>query len=119
MNQRAAYQHDRPLLVALGHDTHTADTLDTIGHPHADLGEYQQARTVWQQAMELYRQHGRDEDVERVQRQLGALDQGTSRAEFAGDVCRSAMGRGFRTGRQRRQRFAAMLSLFYIRSIIN
>jgi hypothetical protein len=59
MDQRAAYQQDLPLLVALGHDTHTADTLDTIGHPHGDLGEYQQARTVWQQAMELYRQHGR------------------------------------------------------------
>jgi hypothetical protein len=117
-DQRAAYQQDRPLLLALGHNTHTADTLDTIGHPHADLGEYKQARTVWQQALELYGQHGCDEDVERVQRQLDALDQGTSRAEFAEDVCRSAVGRVFRPGRRGRQRFAALLSLFYIRSII-
>ncbi|MBB5953872.1 DNA-binding SARP family transcriptional activator/tetratricopeptide (TPR) repeat protein [Saccharothrix tamanrassetensis] len=58
-----------------------ADALADLGHPHAALGRPEEARAVWREALELYRAQGRDADVERVQRQLDALDgQGDSGA---------------------------------------
>ncbi|HEX6340850.1 AfsR/SARP family transcriptional regulator [Umezawaea sp.] len=50
-----------------------ANTLDSAGHPHAALGQHAQARAVWREALELYREQDRDEDVQRVQRQLDEL----------------------------------------------
>ncbi|WP_228122320.1 ATP-binding protein [Saccharothrix syringae] len=50
-----------------------ADTLDRLGHPHAALGHYDQARAVWRKALRLYQEQGRDNDAERMQRQLDAL----------------------------------------------
>jgi tetratricopeptide (TPR) repeat protein len=50
------------------------DTLDRLGHPLAALGDLDQARAVWQEALDLYRQQGRDDDAERVERQLDGLD---------------------------------------------
>ena len=67
------FQQAIPLLAAIGHILHTADAFDNLGHPHAALGEYEQARAVWHKALELYRQQGRDQDAERVQRQLDEL----------------------------------------------
>ena len=61
------------VLASLGDFFHTADALDTLGHPHVALGEYDQAREVWRQALELYRQQGRDQAADRVQRQLDAI----------------------------------------------
>jgi tetratricopeptide (TPR) repeat protein len=59
---------------ALGDAYQVAYTLDRVGHPHAALGQHEQARTVWREALELYRDQGRDADAERVQRQLENLD---------------------------------------------
>ena len=74
--QAIEYCQEALALVAdAGHIQHTADVLDTLGHPHAALGEYEQARAVWRKAGELYRQQGNDQDADRVQRQLEALDQ--------------------------------------------
>jgi hypothetical protein len=42
-----------------------ADTLDDVGHPHAALGDRGHARAVWREALELYREQGRD-DARRV-----------------------------------------------------
>ena len=62
---------DQPALVAdVGHILHTADVLDSLGHPHAALGEFEQARAVWGKALELYRQQGRDRSADRVRQQL-------------------------------------------------
>jgi hypothetical protein len=51
-----------------------ADSLDSIGHPHAVLGQHDQARKAWREALRLYREQGRDTDATRVQRQLDDLD---------------------------------------------
>ncbi|MEV7099470.1 tetratricopeptide repeat protein [Amycolatopsis sp. NPDC051045] len=68
------YRRARTLFRALGYAYEGANTLDHLGHPHAALGQHEQARQVWQEALELYREQGRDEDAERVQRQLVDLD---------------------------------------------
>ena len=59
----------------VGHILHTAETFENLGHPHAALGEDEQARAVWRKALDLYRRQGREQAADRVQRQLGALDQ--------------------------------------------
>ncbi|MEV4049566.1 BTAD domain-containing putative transcriptional regulator [Amycolatopsis sp. NPDC049688] len=68
------YHQARALRRTLGDAYEAADTLDSIGHPHAALGQHERARQVWQEALELYREQGRDDDAERVQRQLDDLD---------------------------------------------
>ena len=45
-----------------------------LGHSHVALGQREQARTVWREALELYRQQGREEDAARVEQQLDDLD---------------------------------------------
>lgn len=50
-----------------------ANTLDSMGHPLAALGQHDQARAAWQEALKLCREQGRDDDAERVQQQLGNL----------------------------------------------
>ena len=62
------------ILAPLGDVFHTADVLDTLGHPHAALGRHEQARAAWRQALELYRQQGRDQAADRVRQQLDTLD---------------------------------------------
>jgi tetratricopeptide (TPR) repeat protein len=51
------------------------EVLDSLGHPYAALGQHDQVRAVWRQALERYRDQGRHDDAARVQRQLDALDQ--------------------------------------------
>ncbi|MBB5803321.1 DNA-binding SARP family transcriptional activator/tetratricopeptide (TPR) repeat protein [Saccharothrix ecbatanensis] len=53
---------------------HVADDLAQLGHPHTALGHHDRARAVWQEALELYREQGRDTDAERVRQQLDGLD---------------------------------------------
>lgn len=68
------YHHALTLRRTLGAAYSVAGTLDSVGHPHAALGQYEQARAVWREALELYRDQGRDADAERVQHQLDDLD---------------------------------------------
>jgi tetratricopeptide (TPR) repeat protein len=72
----AVERHRRALAVyrRIGHATRAAHTLDHLGHPLAALGRHDQARAVWREALDLYRQQGRDEEAERLRRQLAALD---------------------------------------------
>jgi DNA-binding SARP family transcriptional activator len=67
------YQEAFALIADAGHILHTAHVLDNLGHPHAALGEYEQADAVWRKALELYRQQGHDQAADRVQRQLEAV----------------------------------------------
>jgi hypothetical protein len=50
--------------------------------------DHDQARKAWQEALELYREQGRDEDAARVQRQLDdlALEPESNRLLNAGDT---------------------------------
>jgi tetratricopeptide (TPR) repeat protein len=64
------YQQALTLLRELGHTYEIANTLDNLGHPHAALGNHDQARAVWQEALELYEAQSRPADADRVRRRL-------------------------------------------------
>jgi tetratricopeptide (TPR) repeat protein len=68
------YQQALDLYRSFGHAAAVANALDGLGHPHAAAGRRRQAQATWREALKLYREQGRDEDVARVQRQLGELD---------------------------------------------
>ena len=44
------------------------------GAPYAALGKHDEARAVWQEALEIYRQQGRAEDAQRIQDLLAGLE---------------------------------------------
>jgi DNA-binding SARP family transcriptional activator/tetratricopeptide (TPR) repeat protein len=78
-----AVGHYREALVRLreiGSSTEEAGTLDRLGTAYAALGRHGEARETWRKALTLCRQQGRDEDAQRVQRQLDALEQVASPA---------------------------------------
>lgn len=78
-HRRAIGYYQQALTVLRAHDpAEVPIVLDELGHPHVALGEHARARVVWREAVELYREHGRVEDAERVQQQLDTLD-GTGR----------------------------------------
>ena len=56
----------------LGHSYFSADTFDRLGQLYAARGDAEQARTAWQEALERYSAQGREEEADRVQRQLGS-----------------------------------------------
>ncbi|WP_238413220.1 hypothetical protein [Saccharothrix deserti] len=66
-----------------------ADTLDRLGHPHVALGQHDQARAVWEEALELYRAQHRTEDAERAQRQLHELLGSSPRTAVSADQGRA------------------------------
>jgi DNA-binding SARP family transcriptional activator len=50
-----------------------ADALDHLGDPLLALGRPQQARTVWTEALELYREQGREAEEKRIRGRLEEL----------------------------------------------
>ncbi|WP_461119564.1 tetratricopeptide repeat protein [Saccharothrix stipae] len=68
------YQRSLALLREAGDVYNEALALDWIGQTHTTIGQHDQARVEWREAVRLYRQQGRDEDAERIQGQLDALD---------------------------------------------
>ena len=77
---RDCYEPAIALVRAVGHTYELSDTLDRIGHPHVALGRPDRARAAWREALELYRQQGRDADARRVRDQLDGLERGSGRA---------------------------------------
>jgi tetratricopeptide (TPR) repeat protein len=64
-----AVEHYRQALAVrrkLGHAYQVADTLDRLGHAYTALGEQQEARAAWTEALDLYRAQGRDADATRA-----------------------------------------------------
>ncbi|HEY0806633.1 MAG TPA: BTAD domain-containing putative transcriptional regulator [Pseudonocardiaceae bacterium] len=68
------YRQALALFRELGNTFDEAGILDHIGQIHVILDEPDEARPVWQQAIELYQAQRRMPHVERVQQQLDALD---------------------------------------------
>lgn len=64
------YEHAVAIYRSEGDSYHTADTLLNSGHPHLALGDRSAATAVWQEALELFEQQGREEEADRVRRQL-------------------------------------------------
>ena len=69
------YQQSLTLLHSVGNTSGAARTFDSLGHPHVALSEHEQARVAWREALQLYREQGRDIEAERIQQQLDTLDQ--------------------------------------------
>ncbi|WP_308258326.1 ATP-binding protein [Saccharothrix obliqua] len=68
------YRQGLTLLRTLGHSYQVANILDNLGHTHAALGQRGKARAVWRESLHLYQTQGRDDDADRIQRQLDDLD---------------------------------------------
>ncbi|GAB3902068.1 hypothetical protein GCM10029964_091850 [Kibdelosporangium lantanae] len=75
------YQQALTLFRNIDHTHQMAITLERLGHPHTALGHHTQAHAVWREALQLYHEQGRDNDAERVQRQLDTLDHRPRRGE--------------------------------------
>lgn len=63
------------LRLAQNNSYAAADTCTSIGHAHVARSEHHQARLIWRQALELYRDQGREHLAAQIQRQLDQLDQ--------------------------------------------
>ncbi|GAA2997834.1 tetratricopeptide repeat protein [Actinokineospora diospyrosa] len=67
------YQRALTLYRSLGDTYDIGPILDKLGDPYLALGETDQARTVWREALALYENQGRTEDAQRLHHQLDAL----------------------------------------------
>ena len=70
------YQTALALFQDLNSTYYHADTLDRIGQVYAATSQSAQARHVWAQAVQMYREKGRPADADRVQRELDGLSHG-------------------------------------------
>ncbi|MBB5958190.1 DNA-binding SARP family transcriptional activator/tetratricopeptide (TPR) repeat protein [Saccharothrix tamanrassetensis] len=68
------YQRALTLFRAHGDAYSEPDTLDRLGHPYRSLGQTDQARHAWQQAVQLYEAQHRGEEARRVRDHLDELD---------------------------------------------
>ncbi|WP_396122955.1 tetratricopeptide repeat protein [Actinokineospora sp. UTMC 2448] len=60
------YRQALELRKTIGDTYLEADTLEKLGCSYFALGDYGQARRIWQLALQFYRQQGREEDVARA-----------------------------------------------------
>jgi tetratricopeptide (TPR) repeat protein len=77
--QALDYYHQALTLFRDRNTYHEANTLNHLGHTHAALGDHDQARHSWQQALQLYQVQHRTADIIRVQQQLDELSKLDSR----------------------------------------
>jgi DNA-binding SARP family transcriptional activator/tetratricopeptide (TPR) repeat protein len=68
------YTHSVAIYLELANTYEAAGTLESLGDPHAAIGQIEQSRAVWHQALELYREQGRHDDAARLQQRLDNLD---------------------------------------------
>lgn len=67
------YQRAADRLQGIGNTYNKADVLEGLGHSLVALGRHEEARDSWQQAVELFRNHHRTADADRVQRLIDEL----------------------------------------------
>ncbi|MDX8146928.1 BTAD domain-containing putative transcriptional regulator [Lentzea sp. BCCO 10_0061] len=70
------YRRSLALQRELIYDYAIAEALAGLGAPHAALGQFDEARAAWQEALEIYQQQGRTEEAQRIQERLDSLDRG-------------------------------------------
>lgn len=68
------YRKSLNIVAGRGQTHFSAIAFDHLGESYAALGESQQARASWREALVLYQQQERSEDAERIQRQLDDLN---------------------------------------------
>ncbi|MGW6929307.1 BTAD domain-containing putative transcriptional regulator [Lentzea sp. NPDC054927] len=69
----ALYEHAIELYRAENDDYTTANVLTNLGHPHLALDQRDQAIEVWEQALEMFEQQGREDEADRMRKQLAAV----------------------------------------------
>ncbi|WP_246292281.1 tetratricopeptide repeat protein [Lentzea indica] len=69
----ALYEHAIELYQAENDDYSTAGVLINLGHPHLALEQRDQAVQVWQRALEMFERQGRDDEADRLRKQLAAV----------------------------------------------
>ncbi|GAB2804941.1 AfsR/SARP family transcriptional regulator [Lentzea nigeriaca] len=69
----ALYERAAELYRAENDDYTTATVLVGLGDPHLALEQLDRAAEVWQQALDLLEQQGREEEADRVRKQLAAI----------------------------------------------
>ncbi len=69
----AHYERAITLLRDLGNTYETPGVLESSAHPHLALGDLHQARKIWREALRLFREQSRHDDVHRVQARLDDL----------------------------------------------
>ncbi|CCH32706.1 tetratricopeptide repeat protein [Actinosynnema sp. NPDC047251] len=87
-NHHQAIDHYHQALTVfrpLGYTYQVADTLDRIGHSYAALGQREHAHAAWQEALESYREQGRDTEADRIREQLDDLDTTNRSPDAAAD----------------------------------
>ncbi|MGM1060257.1 BTAD domain-containing putative transcriptional regulator [Saccharothrix sp. Mg75] len=86
-----AVEHYRRALVLfreIGNTYQVADTLEHLGHPHAALGQVDEARAAWQEALESYEAQDRPDDTARIQGLLDGLGARRAGAGLSGPTPR-------------------------------
>ncbi|WP_112267103.1 AfsR/SARP family transcriptional regulator [Lentzea terrae] len=69
----ALYERALALYRAENDDYMTANSLSNLGHPHVALDQRERAAHVWLEALDLLEQQGRDDEADRMRRQLAEL----------------------------------------------
>lgn len=67
------YEHAIELFQAEDDDYDTANTLTNLGHTHLALAQPELAADVWQRALHLLEQQGRDDEADRLRKLLAAV----------------------------------------------
>ncbi|XVV07894.1 tetratricopeptide repeat protein [Actinosynnema sp. CA-248983] len=73
-DSREHYESALALFRELGHSYEEANTLERLGHVLTDLGDHNQARTTWQEALRRHTAQHRTAEADRVRAALQALD---------------------------------------------
>jgi DNA-binding SARP family transcriptional activator len=69
----ALYERAIELCQAENDDYTTANMLTNLGHPHLALDQRAQATEVWERALDMFERQGRDDEADRMRKQLAAV----------------------------------------------
>lgn len=70
------YERAIELCQAENDDYTTANMLTNIGHPHLALDQRSQATEAWERALDMFERQGREDEADRMRKQLAAVPRG-------------------------------------------